>query len=641
MADNAVQQERLSQLRVQQRTWLRHQQTLLDVRRTTADNERVLQVFNRTALSRKQLMDSMRSSLKDIESSENILLAERTAEQESLHFWTATILLLGGVVSVALAGYLSSVVVRHTRQLSAANHKLEEEAVERKRAAHALRESERRFRAIFNNAFQFSGLLSPDGTVLEVNQTLLDFGGFAREDVVGRPFWEARWWSLSSDTQEQLRAAIRHAAYGGFVRYEVEVRGANDSIAIIDFSLKPVSNEAGEVVLLLPEGRDITESRRSQEALRYAQERLRGIYESSRDAIVYSTLEGNLLDFNSSYCDLTGYSRDELMQISWQEITPPEYSRSEAEIVGHTIATGESAVYEKEYIRKDGSRVPVEMTAFLVRDADNHPQGLAAFAKDITERRQAQEALQQTIAGLQRSNTELEEFAYVASHDLQEPLRAVGGCVQVLQRRYKDKLDDRADELITHAVEGASRMQNLINDLLAYSRVGTRGKPFSPVDCNQLVADTLRSLQISIRESSAQVEVKDLPTVMADRGQLEQVFQNLIANAIKFRGEAVPKVLIDARKTDGDWLFAVRDNGIGIEPQYFERIFVMFQRLHTRTEYSGTGIGLAICKKVVERHGGQIWIESEKDQGTTFYFTIPHREQSNTAIGAQSKLNGI
>jgi light-regulated signal transduction histidine kinase (bacteriophytochrome) len=196
----------------------------------------------------------------------------------------------------------------------------------------------------------------------------------------------------------------------------------------------------------------------------------------------------------------------------------------------------------------------------------------------------------------------------------------VGGCVQVLQRRYKDKLDDRADELITHAVEGASRMQNLINDLLAYSRVGTRGKPFSPVDCNQLVADTLRSLQISIRESSAQVEVKDLPTVMADRGQLEQVFQNLIANAIKFRGEAVPEVLIDARKTDGDWLFAVRDNGIGIEPQYFERIFVMFQRLHTRTEYSGTGIGLAICKKVVERHGGQIWIESGKRPGDYFLF---------------------
>jgi PAS domain S-box-containing protein len=468
----------------------------------------------------------------------------------------------------------------------------------------------------------------------------LEFGGFPREDVVGRPFWEARWWSLSTDAQEQLRAAIRYAAHGGFVRYEVEMCGANATVATIDFSLKPVFDEAGDVVLLIPEGRDVTENRRAQEALRQAQERLRGIYESSRDAIVYSTLEGKLLDFNASYCDLTGYSRDELVQVSWQEITPPEYSESEANIVGHIIATGESAVYEKEYVRKDRSRVPVEITAFLVRDTENQPQGLAAFAKDITERRHAQQSLQQTIADLQRSNTELEEFAYVASHDLQEPLRAVGGCVQILQRRYSDKLDDRADELITHAVEGASRMQNLINDLLAYSRVGTRGKSFAPVNCNQIVADALRGLQISIRESGAQLEVKNLPTVIADSGQLAQVFQNLIANAIKFRGEVVPEVTIDARKTDGDWLFAVRDNGIGIEPQYFERIFVMFQRLHTRTEYSGTGIGLAICKKIVERHGGRIWIESEKDQGTTFYFTIPGREQNHTANGTQPNLNG-
>jgi PAS domain S-box-containing protein len=585
-------------------------------------------------------MDSMRETLEQVENTERALLKQRTAELEALNFWTASILLAGGILSVVLAGYLSSVVARNTRKLSAANRKLEEEAVERKRTAEALQESERRFRAIFNNAFQFSGLLAPDGTLLEANQTSLDFGGLTREQVIGRPFWEAPWWSLSSETQDQLRAAVRHAASGGFMRYEVEVCGANNTVITIDFSLKPVFNEAGDVVLLIPEGRDITESRRAQEALHQAQERLRGIYESSKDAIVYSTMEGKLIDFNNSYCDLTGYSKDELLKITWQEITPVEYSQYEGAVVGRIVESGEPAVYEKEYIRKDGSRVPIEVTAFLVRDTDNKPRGLAAFVKDITERRQAQESLQQTIADLQRSNSELEEFAYVASHDLQEPLRAVGGCVQVLQRRYGDKLDNRADELISHAVEGASRMQNLINDLLAYSRVGTRGKSFEQVDCNRIVADVLRSLQISIRESGAQVHVEELPTLLADGGQLTQVFQNLLANAIKFRGQETPQIAIDARQMDDDWLFAVRDNGIGIEPQYFERIFVMFQRLHTRTEYSGTGIGLAICKKIVERHGGRIWIESAKDRGTTFYFTLPKRS-NRTRTAEEVKLNGI
>jgi PAS domain S-box-containing protein len=215
------------------------------------------------------------------------------------------------------------------------------------------------------------------------------------------------------------------------MRYEVEVRGANDTAATIDFSLKPVFDEAGRVVLLIPEGRDITENRRAQEALRQAQERLRGIYESSKDAIVYSTLEGKLIDFNNSYCDLTGYPRDELMKISWQEITSVEYSQYEGEIVQRIIQSRDPAVYEKEYIRKDGSRVPVEITAFLVRDTEDKPQGLAAFVKDITERRQAQESLQQTIADLQRSNSELEEFAYVASHDCKSRYAQVGGCVQV------------------------------------------------------------------------------------------------------------------------------------------------------------------------------------------------------------------
>lgn len=263
----------------------------------------------------------------------------------------------------------------------------------------------------------------------------------------------------------------------------------------------------------------------------------------------------------------------------------------------------------------------------------------AGLELEIEGRRQAQERLKRAVADLKRSNAELEQFAYVASHDLQEPLRAVAGCVQVLKRRYEGKLDERADQFIGHAVEGAQRMQNLIQDLLAYSRVGTKGKPFVLVSLDKALDGALQSLGVAVNESSAHIERDPLPQLWGDAGQLEGVFQNLVSNAIKFRGETAPRIRIHCREDvptgnagasedtgaspDTGWTFSVSDEGPGIEPQYFERIFVMFQRLHTRTEYPGTGIGLAIVKKVIERHGGRIWVESRPGRGSTFSFWLP------------------
>lgn len=249
---------------------------------------------------------------------------------------------------------------------------------------------------------------------------------------------------------------------------------------------------------------------------------------------------------------------------------------------------------------------------------------LALARQQIEERKQAEEALARQTQDLARSNAELEQFAYVASHDLQEPLRMVKRYTQLIEQRYRGQLDEDADKFIDSAVDGVERMQELINDLLAYARVTTRSKSFAPIDCATVLDHALSNLKIAIEESNAAVTHDDLPTVMGDETQLIRLLQNLIGNAIKFRKKEIQsEVHVSAERTGDEWTFSVRDNGIGIDPRHFERIFMIFQRLHSREEYTGTGIGLAVCKKIVERHGGHIWVESEPGKGSTFYFTIP------------------
>ncbi len=242
---------------------------------------------------------------------------------------------------------------------------------------------------------------------------------------------------------------------------------------------------------------------------------------------------------------------------------------------------------------------------------------------DITERRQAEETLKQMVGEIGRSNTELEQFAYVVSHDLQEPLRMVSSYTQLLARRYHDKLDTSANDFINYAVDGAERMRVLLNNLLDYSRLGTHGKPFKLTDFEDVFNQAMTNLKVAIEESEALVTHDYLPTLIVDEGQLVQLFQNLIGNAVKFCNQESPRIHVSAETKSGVWVFSVRDNGIGIDPQHAQRIFEIFKRLHTREEYSGTGMGLAICKKIVERHGGNIWIYSQPGEGSTFYFTIP------------------
>jgi two-component system sensor histidine kinase/response regulator len=260
------------------------------------------------------------------------------------------------------------------------------------------------------------------------------------------------------------------------------------------------------------------------------------------------------------------------------------------------------------------ARIDIHLTLYALR------QQLAQQNRQLHQEIAAREQMQ---AALLRSNTELEQLAYVASHDMQEPLRMIASYLQLVAQRYHDKLDDDGREFIGYAVDGAKRMQALINDMLAYSRVGTKARSFQPVSTARLVDTAITFLGVAVQESGAQIERGELPSVHGDAMQLAQLFQNLLANAIKFRGSAAPQVRVDCQAQGEDWCFTVRDNGIGIAPEYFQRIFALFQRLHSQRKYPGTGIGLALCKKIVERHGGHIGVESTPGEGSVFTFTLP------------------
>ena len=357
-----------------------------------------------------------------------------------------------------------------------------------------------------------------------------------------------------------------------------------------------------------------TERKRMEEVLRESEAKYSALVENSRDGIVI--LQDGVMKFvNTASLEIVGYTPEELLGIDFLKVVTPEDREMVMKRYADRMAGKEvPSIYEIALIRKDGITVPVEVNATFI-NYEGRPADLVVI-RDITERKRAEEELR-------RSNQELEHFAYIASHDLQEPLRMVSSYTQLLAQRYKDKLDADADEFIHYVEDGVSRMRALINGLLVYSRVGTSGAAFELTDCEAAFDCALTNLQVAVDESGAVITHHPLPVVMADASQLTQVFQNLIGNAIKFCSQELPRIHVAAEPRGNEWLFSIRDNGIGIDPQYHDRIFDMSQRLHSRTEYSGSGVGLAICDKVLKRHGGRIWVESQTGKGATFYFTIP------------------
>jgi PAS domain S-box-containing protein len=347
----------------------------------------------------------------------------------------------------------------------------------------------------------------------------------------------------------------------------------------------------------------------------------RSLIEASVDPLVTIDPYGKITDVNASTEVITGLNREDIIGTDFSDyFTEPLKARE-----GYQQVFEEGIVqdYELEIKNKNGHITPVLYNASVYKDDSNNVIGVFASARDITELKEAEKNLKLKIEELTRSNAELEQFAYVSSHDLQEPLRMIASYLQLLERKYKGKLDAKADKYINFSVDGATRMQNLIDDLLDFSRVTTHANELKLTDLESVYSEILSNLEVLIKENNAIIKHNHLPTVMADKTQISQVFQNLINNAIKFRSDDQPKINISVKEEHDHWLFAVQDNGIGIDPKHSDRIFEIFKRLNKKRDYPGTGIGLAICKKIIERHGGRIWVESEMGKGTIFYFTLP------------------
>ena len=408
----------------------------------------------------------------------------------------------------------------------------------------------------------------------------------------------------------------------------------------VAMTISPLKDHDGNVTGTSAIARDITERKK-------AEERFHAAFNASPEPITIATMaDGRYVDVNESFVRITGYQREEVIGRTSLEIKFWERPEDRAKFTEILKAEGKVRDLEITFLTKAGEKRTGLDSAEVIEIGGE--KCILAIFKDITEqkrleklRERTEESLAQRAAELARSNAELEQFAYVASHDLQEPLRMVASFTQLLAKRYQGKLDADAHEFIGYAVDGATRMQILISDLLNYSRVGTRGQPFQLANCEVILARILSSLSVAIKESFAIVTHDPLPTLLGDEMQLGQLLQNLVANAIKFHGQASPLVHVSAERVENAWKFSVRDNGIGIGKDYTERVFMIFQRLHTKTEYPGSGIGLAICKKIVERHGGRIWVDTEREAGTgtTFFFTIPDMDltAANETIG-ESKI---
>jgi PAS domain S-box-containing protein len=497
----------------------------------------------------------------------------------------------------------------------------------RKTAEKHLAQMEEKYRGLMEAAPDAMVVENERGEIVLLNLQAEKQFGYRRDELLGQNVKTI----IPEGFAERLVADSTHTpaeALAQRIGTELNGRRKDGSEFPIEIMLSPL--ESAEGILVTAAIRDITERRRVEDALRRSEERFRLMAAGVKD---YANLmldpDGLVVSWNEGAERIKGYRADEVLGQPFSRFYPAEEIRDG--IPAFELAQAKkNGRFEVEgwRIRKDGSRFLAHVVITALRDNKGQLRGFGKITRDITEGRKSAENLEKTMVELKRSNDELEQFAYVASHDLQEPLRMVASYTQLIAQRYKGRLDSDADEFIAYAVDGCNRMQGLIQDLLSYSRAGANVGTLQETSCERALARAVKNLQAAIEAGGAMVTHDVLPVIVTDETQLVQVFQNLVGNAIKYHGTEPPIVHVSASRGAGDeWVFSVRDNGLGIEPQYFDRIFILFQRLHGQREYEGTGIGLAMCKKIVGRLGGRIWVESQITKGSTFYFALPAGEQ--------------
>ncbi len=509
---------------------------------------------------------------------------------------------------------------------------------ERKKYEEAIKESEYKWRSLAENSAEYVVQTDLDGNIQFANKD----GIIPRDKAVGASIFTNVSESFKQNIKDCLEKVKNNKkadkCYFEYIRSKVKNSKNNDSKISLNYSndnnriifeshISPLIRSE-KVVGFIISSLDVTEHRKIEKAIRDKEEQYRNIVENSNDMIWVMDNEGKYIFFNKKAENLSGYNLENLNH-NFASLILKEDLPKITDAVHHALK-GNSQHYDFSFISSSKKKITISANSIPV-----YSRGkivcISSFGRDITELKGAEEEIKKTLEKLDKSRKEIEQFAYIASHDLQEPLRSISSFTRLLANRYKEKISPEADEFIDYILNGTIRMQNMINDLLTLSRVERTGNKFKTTNVNEVLKHVLSNLHNLIIENKVTINIEDMPIVNADESQLIQLFQNLIENGIKFHNKGtLPQIDISAIQdsSKNQWIFSVKDNGIGIDPKNFNKLFVIFHRLHSKDEYPGTGIGLAICKKIVDRHEGEIWVESKPGYGSTFFFSIPIREDN-------------
>ena len=557
--------------------------------------------------------------LKDLSTIRLILFVVVTAIfGEILRQLFNSLLQLSDPVFSAVANVLITSVIAYPILCFFLERPLTAPLIEYTRTKEALRESENNYKTLMDSGLALVWLAGTDTQCIYFIRVWLEFTGRTLEQEKGNGWVEGVY---PDDVQRCVETYLKAFERKESFRMEYRLRRHDGVYRWILDEGTPRFDSKNEFVGYIGHCIDITERKKAEESLQATSDKFKALFENMTEGValhemIYDgdqAVDYRILDINPAYERHTGLAKKKARGLLASEL----------------YGTGAPPYFE-EFARVAFSRVPYSFeTYFPPLERHFHisvfspEQGFfATVFEDITDRKKTLEQLEKVAGDLKRSNIELEQFAYIASHDLQEPLRMISSYTQLLEKRYKDKLDQDANDFIGFAVDGANRMQRMIQSFLVYSRTSRDNSPLHRVNCNEVMEYVRMNLQMSIQETGTVIDCKPLPTVVGHAELLLQLFQNLIGNAIKFRNGRTPVISVSVRDEETRWTFSVKDNGIGIDPEYHEKIFIIFQRLHSQADYPGTGIGLSICKNIVERHNGTIWVESQPKHGTTFHFTI-------------------